>query len=67
MTTRMCTLCEANPVASDGKCLACLKDLAGPPLPLKHGSRQPNTPRGVRMSTPAWARRNARPRVTEKA
>jgi hypothetical protein len=65
MTTRMCTICEANPVASDGKCLACLKDLTGPPPLLKHGDRRAKTPRGVRTSTPEWARRrNARPRVT---
>jgi hypothetical protein len=64
----MCTICEANPAASDGKCLACLKDLAGPQPALAHGTRRPKTPRGIRTSTPDWARRrNARSRATEGA
>jgi hypothetical protein len=53
----MCSTCEANPVASDGKCIACLKDLAGEKPKLKHGDRRPKTPRGIRISTPGWARR----------
>jgi hypothetical protein len=57
MTMRMCRLCEANPVASDGKCLACLKDAAGPPPRQRPGNRRPKTPRGVRTSTPSWVRR----------
>lgn len=64
MTMRMCKLCEANPVASDGKCLACLKDAAGgaaePQVSL--GSRLPKTPPGVRTSTPGWVRRRERGR-----
>ena len=57
MTMRMCSLCGANPVASDDKCLLCLKDLAGPQSALAHGTRSPKTPRGVRVSTPGWAKR----------
>ena len=53
----MCKLCDANPVASDGKCWPCLKDAAGTQPQLRHGSRRPKTPRGVRTSTPGWVRR----------
>ena len=60
MTMRMCRICEANPVASDGKCLVCLKDAAGPQRQLRPGNRRPKTPRGVRTSTPGWVRRRER-------
>ena len=67
---RMCSLCEANPVATDGKCLLCLKDLAGPQEKPKHGDRRPKTRRGVRISTPGWAKRkdelNQRQRTSQR-
>jgi hypothetical protein len=53
---RMCSLCEAAPVASDGKCSLCLKELAGTQEKPKHGDRRPKTRRGVRVSTPSWAK-----------
>ena len=66
MTMRMCSLCDANPVASDGKCLLCLKDLAGPQPALAHGTRSRKTPRGVRVSTPGWAKRKDESKSTAK-
>ena len=53
---RMCRICDANPVASDGMCMACMKDAAGPLAPARQGARRAHTPRGVRTSTPSWVR-----------
>jgi hypothetical protein len=53
---RMCSACGANPAVSDGKCSVCLKDLAGTQPAPKHGDRRRKTPRGVRVSTPSWAK-----------
>lgn len=54
---RMCNICEANPVTSDGKCLLCLKDAAGAePEPKINPNKRQKTPRGVRTSPRPWGR-----------
>jgi hypothetical protein len=50
---RTCRVCQANPVASDGKCLACLKDAAGPQLQQRPGNRRPRRPAAFAPRRPA--------------